>query len=114
MNKQNSSNRPIWQAEKDYPELCEALRNGLQEVLDPEIGLNVIQLGMIRDVTINNDNAMVQMILTTPYCPFASIMLENTRQKAETILKRPTSMELIKEVRDFSMLADENATGQGQ
>jgi metal-sulfur cluster biosynthetic enzyme len=64
-------NRPAWQAEASHPELCERLRNMLSEVIDPELGLNVNQLGLIRNVTITDENAIIKMILTTPFCHMA-------------------------------------------
>jgi len=56
-----------WQAEEQYPELCKLLRERLSEVADPELGLNVIQLGLIREVTIEPEKASIRMILTTPF-----------------------------------------------
>jgi len=86
------------------PELCEKVRAGLQEIRDPELGLNVIQLGLIRNLTIKPDSASVKMILTTPYCPYGPAMLEITRLKVEEILQRPTTIEMGMEPWDFSYL----------
>lgn len=80
-------NRPIWQIDSTHPELVEPLTDALREIVDPEIGLNIIQLGLIRDVRIEDDSALVKMILTTPFCPYGPAMLEATRQKAEDALK---------------------------
>ena len=45
-------------------EIMEALR----EVIDPEIGLNVVELGLIRNLDLKEDgNANVTMIMTTPF-----------------------------------------------
>ena len=48
----------------------EAVRLALRNVLDPELALNVIDLGMITDITIDGDTTTVSMILTTVSCPF--------------------------------------------
>lgn len=101
---QNS--KPIWQAEQEHPDLCSELRTGLGEVVDPELGLSVIQLGLIRDVKIEPDQAIIRMILTTPFCPYGPTMLENVRQKAEEIVKRPTSMDFGLDPWDFSMMEE--------
>jgi metal-sulfur cluster biosynthetic enzyme len=99
--------RPVWDAEADFPELCEALRTGLQEVVDPELHLSVIQLGLIRNVKVEDDHVLIRMILTTPFCPYGPAMLEQTRVKAEETLKRPTHMEFAMEAWDFSMMDEE-------
>jgi metal-sulfur cluster biosynthetic enzyme len=41
------SNRPNWEAEATHPKLCEDLRKGFSEVMDPELGLNIMQLGLV-------------------------------------------------------------------
>jgi metal-sulfur cluster biosynthetic enzyme len=41
---QPGTNRPTWAAEETHPEQCEKLRTKLGEVVDPEIGLNIIPL----------------------------------------------------------------------
>lgn len=108
MNEKPGTNIAVWQAESAYPELCEKLKAGLSEIIDPEIGLNEIELGLIRDVTIEPESAVVRMILTTPFCPYGPAMIETTRQKAEEVLERPTSVDLGMDVWDFSMM-DENS-----
>ncbi len=96
----------VWQAESTHPELAELLREKMREVVDPEIGLNIIELGLIRDVTIEDDKAEVNMILTTPFCPYGPAMLEVTRQKAESVLERPTTIDMGMEMWDFSMMEE--------
>lgn len=83
-----------WQAESTHPELIEPFMEKMREVIDPEIGLNIIELGLIRDLIIEDDAAEVKMILTTPFCPYAPAILETTRQKAETSLERSTTIEM--------------------
>ncbi len=110
---ENKSNRAVWQSEADNPQLCETLRTGLRDVIDPEIGLSVIDLGLIRDVTITDDSVMVKMILTTPFCPYASVLIESVRLKTEDALKRPASIDLALDPWDFSMLEEGVDLGWG-
>lgn len=106
MTDQVGANRPTWEAEQDQPELAAVLKEGLSEVVDPEIGLNIIQLGLIRDVQINQDQANITMILTTPFCPYGPAMIETTRQKAESVLERPVKVNMGVEMWDFSMMEE--------
>ncbi len=106
MSEKQALNRPNWLAESTHPELAEQLLVGLREVTDPELGLNIIQLGLVRNVEIDENEAKINMILTTPYCPYGPAMLENTRKKAEKILDRPTKIEMGLEMWDFSMMEE--------
>lgn len=96
----------IWDAENTYPELVETVKTALREVLDPEIGLSVIELGLVRNVIITEDHAILHMIMTTPFCPYAPAILETTRQKAEEALQRHTDISLGMEPWDPSMMEE--------
>jgi metal-sulfur cluster biosynthetic enzyme len=100
-------NKTVWDADATDPELCEELRKALRAVTDPELGMDIIQLGLVRNVTIEPDHALIKMILTTPFCPYGSAMMESTRAKAEEALKRDTHIDLVMEPWDFSMMEDE-------
>jgi len=99
-------NTVFWTAESTNPELIEGFKEAMREVVDPEIGLNIIELGLIRDLKLLDGLATVTMILTTPFCPYGPAMLESTRQKAETFLKTPTRIEMGMEMWDFSMMEE--------
>lgn len=52
--------------EKTRSLICEALHN----VYDPELGMNVVDLGLIYEIDVNDDgHATITMSLTTPGCP---------------------------------------------
>jgi len=103
---ETNNNKTIWQADSTDPEKAEKLREALREVVDPEIGLNIIELGLIRDVWVTDDKANVTMILTTPFCPYGPALLDMTRQKAEKSLNLPTTIEMGMEMWDFSMMEE--------
>jgi metal-sulfur cluster biosynthetic enzyme len=106
MDKNIISGRPRWHADDSDPQLSEQLREALADIDDPEIGLNVIQLGLVRDVIIEPEKAHLQMILTTPFCPYGPAFLERTRAKAEESLQRTTTIAYGSEVWDFSMMEE--------
>ena len=101
-----AKNEVTWQIEHTHPELREPLTEALREVVDPEIGMEIIQLGLVRDVIIDDGEAHINMILTTPFCPYGPAMLESTRQKAESVLEMPTKIEMGSEIWDFSFMED--------
>ncbi len=102
-----------WTIHNTHPELVEPAREKLAEVVDPEIGMNIIQLGLVRDITIEENTARLKMILTTPFCPYGPAMVDMTRQKAQEGLKMPVTVEMGMEVWDFSMMEDPSALDWG-
>jgi metal-sulfur cluster biosynthetic enzyme len=107
---QEESSKGIWQADRTHPQLAEGLREKLREIVDPEIGLNIIQLGLVRDLIIEEESAHLKMILTTPFCPYGPALLEMSRKKVEEYLQKPTTIEMGMEMWDFSMM-EEGAGG---
>lgn len=57
---------------------------GLREVLDPEIGINIVDLKMVRDISINDGNVKVTIALTVSHCPLAKTL----QTDVEKALKR--------------------------
>lgn len=59
----------------------------LRTVYDPEIPVNVYDLGLIYRIELNDDctELAVDMTLTAPNCPAADFIMEDVRQKLETI-----------------------------
>src|SRR5512141_2248769 len=102
-----------WSIHDTHPEIVEEVRTKLAEVVDPEIGMNIIQLGLVRDVEIDGEVARLKMILTTPFCPYGPAMVDMTRQKAQEGLKMPVTVEMGMEVWDFSMMEDPSALDWG-
>ena len=68
-------------------EMQERVIEVLKTVFDPEIPVNIYDLGLIYRVEFNEDNTMlsVDMTLTAPNCPAADFIVEDVRQKLETI-----------------------------
>lgn len=59
----------------------------LKTVYDPEVPVNIYDLGLIYRIELENDNTAlsVDMTLTAPNCPAADFILEDVRQKLEAI-----------------------------
>lgn len=91
----------------------EGLMEALRVVIDPEIGMNVVELGLIRDVEIQDDRGHITMIMTTPFCPYAPQLLEQTRRTAQEYLSLPATIEMGLEMWDPSMMEDGAADDWG-
>ena len=60
-----------------------AVMDSLRSVVDPEIGMNVVELALIRQVILGEDETEIKMILTTPFCPYAGSMIQQVKEAAE-------------------------------
>lgn len=106
MNEEKPINIPTWDIEDTHPEKVPALEEGLDEIKDPDLGLSIIELGLVRNVAIKNDHAVVTMILTTPFCPYGPSMMESTRKKAEEVLDMTTKIDYGRETWDPTMMEE--------
>ena len=110
---EESVNQIQWTIHDTHPDKVQTLRERLKEVVDPEIGMDIIQLGLIRDVQIENDIARMKMILTTPFCPYGPAMIEMTKAKAVEGLNMPVTIEMGMDMWDFSTMEDPSALDWG-
>ncbi len=78
----------------------------LRQVVDPEIGMDVVALGLIRELELHADHAHVVMILTTPFCPYGPQLMEQSRRCVQDATGVPTTIELGLQMWDQSMMED--------
>ncbi|HEY42879.1 MAG TPA: iron-sulfur cluster assembly protein [Anaerolineae bacterium] len=103
----------IWEIDSTHPMKAEEIRQTLRQVMDPELGMNIIELGLVREVSFNDSNLELRMILTTPFCPYGPALLEIARAKAEQVAGVPTAIELGMEMWEPSMMEDSAAAEWG-
>ncbi len=59
---------------------ADALRELLREVIDPELGVNIVDLGLVYELAVSSDGiARVCMTLTTPGCPLGAYLDDGVR-----------------------------------
>jgi FeS assembly SUF system protein len=101
-------------ADAETPESPEALQativSALQEIYDPEIPVNIYELGLIYDVDVREDFSVnVRMTLTTPHCPVAESMPGEVELKVSGVAGvKSAEVKLVWEPAwDMSMMSDE-------
>ena len=89
-------------------ELVESLRS----VIDPEIGMNIVELGLVRNLEVDeaSERAKITMILTTPFCPYGPQIIEQVRLVGNQIMPSGVQVEIGNELWDPSMM-EEGAGG---
>jgi serine O-acetyltransferase len=66
---------------------CEAsIREALKEVIEPEVGINVVDLGLIREIKMNGHGVEVRMALIHPQCSQAGYLIEQVRRKVKGVV----------------------------
>ena len=70
----------------DPKELGETVVKALKTIYDPEIPVDIYELGLIYDVFLNEDNDVkILMTLTTPNCPVAESLPQEVKDKVASI-----------------------------
>ncbi|MBI5407056.1 MAG: DUF59 domain-containing protein [Nitrospirae bacterium] len=64
----------------------------LKHVLDPEIGVNIVDLGLVYEVKVGNGDVYIQMTMTTPGCP----LHESISKGAEEAVRQLPGVENVK------------------
>jgi len=113
MSEEASTPKLIWQVDSTHPQEGEKIRAALRHVKDPEIGLDVIEMGLIREVQIDDSVLKLKMILTTPFCPYGPALLEMARSKAMEASGLETSIEMGVEMWNSSMMEDGTTASWG-
>jgi len=88
-----------------------AIRSALETVMDPEINLSVIDLGLIREVAVGAGATHIKMMLTTPFCPYAPQMIADVKQAAESVVPQPTEVEILPDPWSPELMPDPGLLG---
>jgi metal-sulfur cluster biosynthetic enzyme len=86
---------PLFDAERRATEL--AILDALRNVVDPEIGMNVVELALIKQVLLGDNETEIKMILTTPFCPYAGSMIAQVQEQVESVVDHPVKVTLLAE-----------------
>ena len=59
--------------------LVDSVKSSLKRVVDPEIGINIVELGLVYEIDVNQENdVQLLMTLTAPNCPFGDMIMMET------------------------------------
>jgi metal-sulfur cluster biosynthetic enzyme len=70
----------------------DVVRENLRTVVDPELGVNIVDLGLIYGIEVKDDNVDIKMTLTSPACPLGAVI----QAQAHAALKK---LPWVKEVK---------------
>lgn len=74
----------------------EQIRSALRTVIDPEIGLDIVDIGLVYSIDTGQDTVRIVMTLTTPACPTGDYLLEQAQEAARAaVFPRDVRVELV-------------------
>jgi len=72
------------------------IREALKNVIDPELGVSIVELGLVYDVRYEAGEAEVEMTLTSPGCPLAPVIDKKVRESVADISEiKKLTVELV-------------------
>ncbi len=84
----------------------EKIKTALRQVFDPEIGLEVIQLGLIREIDLKSEPAEVKMMLTTPFCPYGGWLIQQVKDISESVAGKSVKVTVLPDLWDPNYMED--------
>ena len=88
-----------------------AIKAALETVMDPEIQLSVIDLGLIREVHFLEGRTLVRMMLTTPFCPYAPQMVQDVKLAVEAAVPQTCEVEMLPDAWSPELMPDPGLLG---
>jgi metal-sulfur cluster biosynthetic enzyme len=62
------------------------LTEAMRDVVDPELGINVVDLGLVYDIHVDGTQATIDMTLTSAACPLTDVIEDQTRQALDGLV----------------------------
>ncbi|MDP3636853.1 MAG: metal-sulfur cluster assembly factor [Azonexus sp.] len=62
------------------------IRNALRAVVDPEVGLNIIELGLVYEVEVTPAEVKVLLTMTSPACPLSDLIIADAESALQEVL----------------------------
>jgi metal-sulfur cluster biosynthetic enzyme len=90
----------------------EEIRSALEEVIDPEIHLSIIDLGLVREIDQSVEPHVVRMLLTTPFCPYAPQIVAQVKEVTTRVTGKETEVEIMPDAWSPEMMSDPGLLGR--
>ncbi len=72
----------------------EKVLDALKEVIDPHTGMNLVDMGVVRDVEVEDDRVYVILRPTSPFCPITDYLINAVREKIGELGYKEVEVEL--------------------
>lgn len=72
----------------------ERIREALCSVDDPEVGMNIVDLGLVYRIGVAPQRVQVEITMTTPACPMGDMIIDNARRAVVAVLPQNVAVEV--------------------
>ena len=73
----------------------ERVREALCTVDDPEVGMNIVDLGLVYRIDVTPERVRVELTMTTPACPMGELITDNARRAVAAALPQNVAVEVV-------------------
>lgn len=87
------------------------VREALRAVVDPELHLDIVTLGLLRSVNLEATPVEVKMLLTTPFCPYGPWLVQQVKETTEKAAGREAKVQVVPEQWTPEMMEDPTLLG---
>ena len=89
----------------------DSVREALRAVVDPELHLDIVSLGLLRSIELETTPAEVKMLLTTPFCPYGPWLVQQVKETAEKAIGTEVKVKVLPEQWSPEMMEDPTLLG---
>jgi|KBSSwiStaDraftv2_1062776.scaffolds.fasta_scaffold405825_1 metal-sulfur cluster biosynthetic enzyme len=76
------------------PALQRPIESALRRVVDPEVAMSIVDVGLVYAVTIDGDRLVLLLTMTSPACPVADVIVDDIHAELARVLPAPTEIEI--------------------
>ena len=73
----------------------ERVREALRSVDDPEVGMNIVDLGLVYRIDVAPERVRVELTMTTPACPMGDVVTDNARKAVAAALPKDLAVDVV-------------------
>lgn len=72
----------------------DTVRDALRQVDDPEVGMNIVDLGLVYNIAVGDSAVFVDVTMTTAACPMADMIMDDMRNAIRPLVPQGTAVEV--------------------
>lgn len=72
----------------------ELIRDALRKVVDPEVGANIVDLGLVYRIELTGRRLLIEMTMTSPACPMGDLIVDDAHAELDRVLPADVSVNL--------------------